>query len=120
MLFMPHNSWEIWLDTQLSPAIAKWLAELTGFVIKSSYSLNLHYQTDVAIYNQAKQQGNVILISKDADFPELISRLGSPPKLVVIKKGNCDNKTMWAFIKPHIEKAITLLITTEIDIVEIV
>jgi predicted nuclease of predicted toxin-antitoxin system len=67
----------------------------------------------------AKDQGNVILISKDADFDELVNRLGSPPKLIVIKKGNCDNREMWGFIKPNIVKAVRMLITSDVDIVEL-
>ena len=83
---LPEN-WEIWLDTQLSPIIAKWMAEFTGFNVKSSYTLQSNTLPDLEIYNNAKAKGNVIIISKDADFPELISRLGSPPKLIVVKKG---------------------------------
>lgn len=38
---------EIWLDTNISPAIAKWMVEYTGISVKSSYSLNLHYMSDI-------------------------------------------------------------------------
>jgi predicted nuclease of predicted toxin-antitoxin system len=116
---MPPESWEIWLDTQLSPIIAKWIAEHTGLIARSSYSLNLNGLTDSTIYNMARSKGNVILVSKDADFPELISRLGAPPKLIVIKKGNCDNRELWSFIKPHILRSIRLLVSSDVDIVEI-
>jgi predicted nuclease of predicted toxin-antitoxin system len=116
---MPHEHWEIWLDTQLSPVIAKWMAEYTGYKVKSSYSLQLHYLSDLEIYNKASDQENIILISKDADFPELISRRGSPPKLIVIKKGNCNNREMWEFIKSNIIRSIELLISSDIDIVEL-
>ena len=102
---MPPENWEIWLDTQLSPAIAKWMADYTGYIVKSSYSLQLHNLSDLAIYNKAAIKRNIILVSKDADFPELISRLGSPPKLIVIKKGNCGNNDMWEFIKPNIMRS---------------
>lgn len=115
---LPDN-WELWLDTQLSPIIAKWMAEYTGFSVKSCYSLQSNTLTDLQIYQRAQSAGNIILISKDADFPELVARLGSPPKLIVIKKGNCDNKAMWAFIKPHIIKALNALIETDINIVEL-
>jgi predicted nuclease of predicted toxin-antitoxin system len=94
--------WEIWLDTNISPAIAKWMNEETGFLVKSSYSLSLHHLTDLDIYTRAREQGNGILLSKDADFPELISRLGSPPKLISLKIGNCDNRTLWDFLGQHI------------------
>lgn len=116
---MPHE-WEIWLDTNLSPAIAKWMNEYMGVSVKSSYSLSLHYLDDMAIYQKAKEHGKVIIISKDADFPELITRLGAPPKLINIKIGNCDNQTLWGYIKPGIKEAITLLTSSDTDIVEFV
>lgn len=116
---MQLEEWEIWLDSQLSPIIAKWMMEFTGLSVKSSYSLQLNNLTDSAIYHTARLSGNVILVSKDADFPELVSRLGSPPKLIVIKKGNCDNRELWEFIKPNILQAVRLLATTDIDIVEL-
>ncbi len=110
---------ELWLDTHISPVIAKWMADYTGFTVKSSYSLQLHHLTDIEIYTRARQQGNTIIISKDADFAELISRLGAPPKLITLKIGNCDNRTMWQFIKPHIVKAVNLLTTGDVDIIEL-
>ena len=116
---MLPEDWEIWLDTQLSPIIAKWMAEFTGFNVKSSYTLQSNSLSDLTIYNNAKEKGNVILISKDADFPELISRLGSPPKLIVIKKGNCNNQEMWDFIKPNIVEAINILTSSDIEIIEL-
>jgi predicted nuclease of predicted toxin-antitoxin system len=116
---MPRNDWEIWLDAQLSPTIARWMAEHTGFTVKSSYSLQSNRLTDTEIYQRARAKGEVILVSKDADFPELINRLGSPPKLIVVKRGNCDNRVLWEFLKPNILKAINLLISSDVDIVEI-
>lgn len=49
--------WEIWIDTNISPIIAKWMAESTGLISKSSYSLSWHYLTDKEIYEKAKAQG---------------------------------------------------------------
>jgi predicted nuclease of predicted toxin-antitoxin system len=95
------------------------MSEFTGYTVKSSYSLQLNTLTDTAIYYKAKSSGKVIIISKDADFPELISRLGSPPKLVVIKKGNCDNRKLWEFIRPNILKAVNILTSSDVDIIEL-
>ncbi|GEP94430.1 DUF5615 family PIN-like protein [Chitinophaga cymbidii] len=111
--------WEIWIDVNISPAIAKWIRDETGIQTKSAYTLELYTLPDIEIYRKAKEYGNVILISKDADFPELISKQGAPPKLINIKIGNCNNQTLWELLKPHINKAINLLITDNIDIVEI-
>ena len=111
--------WEIWIDTNISPIIAKWTAELTGLVVKSSYSLSLHYLTDKEIYEKAKKQGRVILISKDADFPEIINRLGAPPKLINIKIGNMGSRQLWERIQAGVVEGIKILINSDVAIVEI-
>ena len=111
--------WEIWLDTHISPAIAKWMTDYTGFVVKSSYVLLHNNLDDIVIFQKAKERGNVILISKDTDFGELISRLGAPPKLIGLQIGNCDNRTLWEFIRPEIKECIRLLVNSEIAIVEL-
>lgn len=115
---MPPD-WEIWLDANVSPAIAKWMSEYTGLIVRSSYSLSLNYETDFAIYQRARDYGKVILLSKDADFPELISRLGAPPKLITLKVGNCDNKALWDFLQPVILEAVNILMSSDTDIVEL-
>lgn len=111
--------WEIWIDMHISPIIAKWLSEETGWIVKSSYTLQFNTVEDLTIYYKAKESGRVILISKDSDFPEIISRLGSPPKLIVINIGNCSNKEMWSFIKSRIYKAVEILNTEQVDIIEL-
>lgn len=116
---MPLNDWEIWLDVQISPIIAKWMAEYTGLVVKSSFVLGYKTTTDLTIYQLAKMHGKVILISKDADFTEIITRLGSPPKLITIKIGNCDNRTLWQLLQNHINRAIHTLLVDDVNIVEI-
>jgi len=104
--------WEIWIDTNISPIIAKWMAEQTGLVVKSSYSLSLHYLSDKEIYEKAKSQGQVILVSKDADFPELISRLGAPPKLINIRIGNMGSRQLWELIQASVIKGVKILMTS--------
>jgi len=46
--------WEIWLDKHISPAIAKWMTDYTGFIVKSSYTFSLHHLNDIDIYRNAK------------------------------------------------------------------
>ena len=105
---MQHNL-EIWLDNHISPIIAKWLIEETGYVVKSSYTLKLYGLGDIEIYNKAKANGNVVIISKDTDLDQIISLKGGPPKLVLLKIGNCDNRILFTFLKNNLENAIKLL-----------
>jgi predicted nuclease of predicted toxin-antitoxin system len=116
---MPRDEWQIWLDTQISPAIAKWMSEHTGYIVKSSYTLHTNSMSDLDIYQKAKDHGKVIIISKDADFSELVVRLGSPPKLINLKIGNCRNSILWSTIKPYINNVIDILIKTEMNIVDL-
>lgn len=110
---------EIWLDVNISPAVAKWMAEYTGLNVKSSYLLSFHALDDLTIYKKAKDKYFVILISKDTDFPEIITRLGAPPKLIYLKFGNCDNRTLWNSLKPKINDMIDTLVNTDISIIEV-
>jgi predicted nuclease of predicted toxin-antitoxin system len=61
--------WVFWLDNHFSPAISKWINEQTRYFCKSSYSLELKYLTDLQIYQKAKSEVDIILISKDSDLP---------------------------------------------------
>jgi predicted nuclease of predicted toxin-antitoxin system len=114
-----QSDWEVWLDTNISPAIAKWMADYTGLTVKSAYILSLNQLSDLEVYSKAKASGRIIIISKDSDFPELISRLGSPPKLIFLKIGNCSNRSLWNFLTQHIQDAISILANSDIDIVEL-
>ena len=83
-----QTEWEIWIDVHISPVIAKWMKEFTGEEVKSAYVLSIQNLVDIEVYRMAKSSGKIIILSKDSDFSELISRLGSPPKLITIHKGN--------------------------------
>ena len=111
--------WEIWLDNHISPIIAKWLSEKKGWNVKSAFVLQIQSLKDYEIYLKAKAAGKIILISKDSDLDEIISISGSPPQLISIKIGNCDNRLLFSIIEKNIEKAIRLLIDFDKDIIEL-
>ncbi len=119
LLSLMQHEWEIWLDNHLSPILAKWLSDETGYSIKSAYSLQLYQLNDKEIYQKAREHGKVILISKDSDLDEIISLLGSPPKLISLRIGNCDNKKLYEILKSSLPKAIRLLFDFKKDIIEI-
>jgi predicted nuclease of predicted toxin-antitoxin system len=45
--------WEIWLDVNISPIIAKWISEQTIFTAKSTFTLNHQTLNDLEIYERA-------------------------------------------------------------------
>lgn len=115
---MQHN-WEIWLDNHISPIIAKWLSEKYSFQVRSSYALGLYNLNDREIYLKAKKEGNIILISKDSDLDEIITKSGSPPKLISLKVGNCDNRLLYSILERNLNRAVRSLHDFNKDIIEI-
>ncbi|WP_293786667.1 DUF5615 family PIN-like protein [uncultured Pedobacter sp.] len=115
------NDWEIWVDTNISPIIAKWISEYTNFKTRSSFCLNLHSVDDLTIFRMAQIKKNVIIVSKDSDFKELIDWFGAPPKLILIKFGNCSNKLFWQRLEPKINPALEVLLnkTEEVNVISI-
>lgn len=109
---------ELWLDVHISPAIAKWLKE-DGYSVKSSYMLQLHQVSDLDIYHRAKQAGNIVFITKDSDLPEIVGRLGSPPRIINIKAGNCDNKRLYNLLKINLPYCIKMFVQYDLDIINI-
>ena len=79
---------ELWIDAQISPAIALWINEnYPDINAKSFRSLGLRDAKDIEIFMLAKRS-NCILVSKDVDFQQLLQKFGSPPKLIWLTCGN--------------------------------
>lgn len=111
--------WEIWLDNQLSSVLAKIMQSELGIVVKSSFILKHNDSDDLEIFSRAKKAGNVILISKDADFPTLITQYGSPPKVIKLNTGNLPTKSLWNKYKKNFKSAIKLLQKTGAEVIYI-
>jgi predicted nuclease of predicted toxin-antitoxin system len=63
----------IWIDAQLSPAIAKWITESFLVQAVALRDLGLRDATDRQIFAAAQQAGAVVM-TKDSDFTELVNR----------------------------------------------
>ena len=52
--------------------------------------LELQRASDLEIFHAARAAG-VLVMTKDADFAELVTRLGAPPQVVLVTCGNTSN-----------------------------
>ena len=68
----------LWLDAQLPPQLAVWLRDVWHIDAKALRELGLRDAGDREIFDAARAN-SVILLSKDADFVELVSRVDAPP-----------------------------------------
>jgi predicted nuclease of predicted toxin-antitoxin system len=116
---MQLNEIELWLDMQLSPALAKWIASEFNIKAISSYDLFINDEKDEIIFLNAKGKRNVIILSKDSDFPDLLDRLLPPPKLIWLRMGNCPNSQMKIILKNTLLPAINELLQTSTILIEI-
>ena len=72
----------IWVDAQLPPTFAAWLVETFGVTAFSLKELGLRDAKDTEIFEAARQP-NLVIMSNDSDFVDLICRLGSPPQIIL-------------------------------------
>jgi predicted nuclease of predicted toxin-antitoxin system len=77
----------IWVDAQLSPALAPWIQSELGEPAQSLRELGLRDADDKDIFSAARA-ANAVVLTKDADFVELLDRLGPPPSVIWLTCGN--------------------------------
>lgn len=97
-----------WLDAQLPPQFASWLAETFQVEAKALREIGLRDAADREIF-QAARSANAVIVSKDSDFVELVLRLGTPPQLIWITCGNVTNrhlKTIFTKLFPDVARLL--------------
>lgn len=97
-----------WIDAQLSPALAAWIAEHFPIEAVALRELGLRDAEDEAIFYAARAAAAVV-ISKDADFPTLLYRLGPPPQILWITCGNTSNACLQSILAVTLPDALALL-----------
>lgn len=109
---------EIWIDAQLSPALAAWINRTyEGISAKSVRAVGLRDAEDEEIFRAARK-AEVVMMSKDSDFLDLLDRHGPPPKVIWVTCGNTSNQRMRSILKQTLPSAVRMLEADEI-IVEI-
>jgi predicted nuclease of predicted toxin-antitoxin system len=107
----------IWVDAQLSPAIARWLRDTLGLDASALREIGLRDADDEEIFAAARND-NAIVMTKDADFILLLERLGPPPKIILLTCGNTSNAHLKTILRSTLTDAMELLNSGD-DIVEI-
>jgi predicted nuclease of predicted toxin-antitoxin system len=98
----------IWVDAHLSPAIATWIVSTFGIEAFALRDLGLRDAEDPEIFEAARNQ-NVILMTKDSDFVDLVERLGAPPKIIWLTCGNTSNDRLQEILTTTSPEVLALL-----------
>ncbi len=70
--------------------------------------MGLRDATDSIIFMAAKS-ADVIVMTKDADFPQLLEQFGTPPKIIWLTCGNTSNKNLKVILSTTLKSALDLL-----------
>ena len=115
---MPRDKPLIWTDTNISPAIAKWLNEQFDIEAVSFYKLNFHTASDYSIFMKAKEN-NVIFLTKDKDYINLVATFKSPPFIILLKTGNISNADLKILLQQSLQKSLDFILKHNYQITEI-
>lgn len=72
---------KIWVDAQISPVIAEWIASTYGVDAVAVRTLRLRDARERDIFISARET-NAIIMTKDRDLVDLAIQLGSPPQIL--------------------------------------
>jgi predicted nuclease of predicted toxin-antitoxin system len=108
----------IWIDAQLSPAIAAWIngnfLAVKAFAVRD---LSLRDAGDEEIFLAAKK-ADAVVITKDRDFVDLLDRLKAPPKIIWLTCGNTSNARLKEILTASLSDALEILAKGD-DLIEI-
>lgn len=107
----------LWLDAHLSPSLAKWIAGQFGIDAVAVRDLGLRDAGDMEIFTAARK-ADASVLTKDADFPFLLSQHGVPPKVIWLTCGNTSNDSLKRILADKLPAVLKLLASGE-EIVEI-
>ena len=106
---------KVWVDAQLSPAIARCLQDEFGTVACTLRDIGLRDADDGVIF-QAARSAAAVVMTKDSDFVSLVERFGPPPQIVWVRCGNTSNANLrevllktWADALRHLEAGEALV-----------
>ena len=99
---------KIWVNAQLPPAIATWIAANFGVEAAAVRELNLRDATDSEIFAAAKNEAAIVM-TKDSDFVELVNARGAPPQVIWLTCGNTTNARLREILAQALPQAIKLL-----------
>jgi predicted nuclease of predicted toxin-antitoxin system len=101
---------KLWLDAQFSPALAAWMRREFGldeaWAIQTD--VELRGLKDREIFDRARR-ANVVVMTKDRDFVDLLERLGPPPQVLWVTCGNTSNLEMRRILATACPAGLALL-----------
>ena len=98
----------IWLDAHLPPSLAPWLSLHFQLPTIAVRDLGLRDALDPPIF-EAARVADAVVMTKDADFADMVTRMGPPPRVLWIRSGNTSNATLRELLSNELPSALIQL-----------
>jgi predicted nuclease of predicted toxin-antitoxin system len=95
------------IDAQLPPALARWIEE-GGHNATHVFDIGFNSVADLIIWDHALRR-EMAIVSKDEDFVDQWLLSADPAPLIWIRKGNCSNRALIAWLRPLWPEALKRL-----------
>lgn len=99
----------IWIDAQLPPALALWLAREYGADAHHVLDVGLVHADDREMFDAARSGRAGVIVTKDEDFVQLLERHGPPPQIVWVTCGNVRNAVLREVVGAAWPRVVELL-----------
>ena len=86
------------IDAQLPPVLARWITA-QGHHATHVFDVALQAADDGPIWEYARSE-KAVIVSKDEDFVDRWLLSDRPVALIWIRKGNCSNQALLAWLEP--------------------
>ena len=107
----------IWVDAQLSPRTAYWIAANFPVAAAPLCDLGISDASDQEIF-AADRRAYAIVLTKDIDFAQLLEQQSCSPRVLWLTCGNTSDAAVQQILSWHLSTALGLLAGVE-DLVEI-
>lgn len=91
-------------DHNLSPKLVRRLEDLFPDS-RHVFELGLEFADDLTVCEYADENG-FLVVTKDADYSELVELGKGSPTIIWIRAGNCTNETVEELIRMHSEQIL--------------
>jgi len=95
----------IWTDEQLSPLVAAWMTQMLDVRAVAVRDLGLCTTKDFKIFTAAKTAGDVVIMTKDKDYPNFLRQHGESLQVLWLTCGNTSNARLKQILAATFDEA---------------
>jgi len=98
----------VWIDARPPPSLCEWLRQTFGLKSSHVQDAGLRDADDSDVFAALRRPHQVVL-TKDEDFIDIVTRLGPPPQMLWVRVGNCGNTDLRSFRQAVLPAALEAL-----------